>query len=67
VPALLGALGYETRFWLEGAMQPLANFDPATMQVASADPAVFGASDPYVFTFYAWPQERAAETLSVLS
>lgn len=67
VPALLASLGYETRFWLEGAMQPLAAFDPATMQVASADPAVFGASDPYVFTFYAWPEERAAEILSVLT
>jgi hypothetical protein len=28
---------------------------------------VFGASDPYVFTFSAWPQERAAETLSALT
>jgi FkbM family methyltransferase len=67
VPALLAALGYETRFWLDGAMRPLAAFDPATMQVASPDPAVFGASDPYVFTFYAWPQERAAEVLEVFS
>ena len=63
VPALLAALGYETCFWLDGTMRPLAAFDPATMQVASPDPAVFGASDPYVFTFYAWPQERAAEVL----
>jgi FkbM family methyltransferase len=67
VPALLAALGYETRFWLDGAMRPLAEFDPATMQVASSDPAVFGASDPYVFTFYAWPVERAAETLAALA
>jgi FkbM family methyltransferase len=67
VPALLAALGYETRFWLDGAMRPLAAFDPATMQVASPDPAVFGASDPYVFTFYAWPQERTAEVLEVFS
>jgi FkbM family methyltransferase len=67
VPALLAALGYETRFWLDGAMRPLAAFDPATMQVASPDPAVFGASEPYVFTFYAWPQERAAEVLEVFA
>lgn len=66
VPAVLAALGYETRFWLDGAMQPLAAFDPATMQVASPDPAVFAASDPYVFTFYAWPVERAAEVLAAL-
>ena len=67
VPALLAALGYETRFWLDGAMRPLAAFDAATMQVASPDPAVFGASDPYVFTFYAWPQERAAEVLRLFA
>jgi hypothetical protein len=67
VPALLAALGYETGFWLDGAMRPLSAFDPATMQVASPDPAVFGASDPYVFTFYAWPQERAAEVLRLFA
>jgi FkbM family methyltransferase len=67
VPALLAALGYETRFWLGGAMRPLAEFDAATMQEASPDPAVFAASDPYVFTFYAWPQERAGEVLAALS
>jgi FkbM family methyltransferase len=67
VPALLAALGYETRFWLDGAMRPLAAFDAATMQLASPDPAVFGASDPYVFTFYAWPAERAGEVLAALS
>jgi FkbM family methyltransferase len=66
VPALLASLGYETRFWLGGAMRELAEFDAATMQVASPDPAVFGASDPYVFTFYAWPVERAAEVLTRL-
>jgi hypothetical protein len=42
-------------------MRPIGDFDAATMQVASEDPAVFGASDPYVFTFYAWPLERAGE------
>lgn len=66
VPALLASLGYETRFWLDGAMRPVSAFDAATMQVASSDPAVFGASDPYVFTFYAWPVERAAQTLAAL-
>lgn len=60
VPALLASLGYEVGFWL-GGMRPVAEFDAGTMQVASADPAVFGASDPYVFTFYAWPAERAPE------
>jgi len=67
VPALLAALGYETCFWLDGAMRPLSAFDPATMQVASPDPAIFGASDPYVFTFYAWPTERAAEIAAALA
>ena len=67
VPALLAALGYETCFWLDGAMRPLSAFDAATMQVASSDPAVFGASDPYVFTFYAWPTERAAEVLEAFN
>jgi hypothetical protein len=66
VPALLAALGYETRFWLDGAMRKLSEFEAATMQVASPDPAVFGASEPYVFTFYAWPAERAAEVLAAL-
>jgi FkbM family methyltransferase len=66
VPALLAELGYETRFWLEGAMRPMAEFDAATMQVASPDPAVFGASDPYVFIFYAWPAERTPEVLAAL-
>jgi hypothetical protein len=66
VPALLASLGYETRFWLGGAMRPLAEFDAAAMQVASPDPAVFAASDPYVFTFFAWPAERAAEALAAL-
>jgi FkbM family methyltransferase len=67
VPALLATLGYETRFWLDGRMRPLSAFDAATMQVASPDPAVFAASDPYVFTFYAWPAERSAEVLARLA
>jgi FkbM family methyltransferase len=64
VPALLDSLGYETWFWLHGGFCPLSAFDPATMQLASPDPAVHGASDPYVFTFYAWPAERSAEVLA---
>ncbi len=67
VPALLASLGYETRFWLDGAMRPISAFDAAAMQVASPDPAVFGASDPYVFTFYAWPAERAEEVLAAFA
>lgn len=58
VPALLASLGYQGWFWLAG-WHPLAAFDPATMQVASADPAVFAASDPYVFSFYFFPEELA--------
>jgi FkbM family methyltransferase len=65
VPALMTSLGYETWFWLGGGFRPLRDFDPATMQVASPDPAVRGASDPYVFTFYSWPAERSASVLSV--
>lgn len=56
VPALLAALGYEVGFWLDG-LRPIAAFDAATMQAASPDPSVFAASDPYVFTFFAWPGE----------
>ncbi len=60
VPALLASMGYEVGFWL-GGMRPIGAFDAATMQVASPDPRNFAASDPYVFTFYAWPEERSAE------
>ncbi len=67
VPALLASLGYETWFTLDGAWHPHAAFDAATMQVASPDPAVFAASDPYVFTFFAWPAERSAAVLAGLS
>lgn len=67
VPALLATLGYETWFWLAGAMRPVAEFDAATMGAASPDPGDFRVSDPYVFTFYAWPEERSAEVLARLS
>jgi FkbM family methyltransferase len=66
VPAFLDALGYETRFFHAGHFQPLAAFDRATMQRASPDPAVFAASDPYIFIFYAWPAEGAAPILARL-
>ena len=57
VPAYLDALGYDTLFELDGALRPVSAFDRATMQVASGDPSVFAASDPYVFVFYALPRE----------
>ncbi|MBS7791871.1 FkbM family methyltransferase [Roseococcus sp. SDR] len=59
VPALLHALGYAGFFWHAGALRPLAEFDAATMQVASPDPAVFAASDPYIFSFFFLPTEMA--------
>lgn len=65
VPALLAALGYEGWFW-QDRWCPLAHFDAAAMQVASPDPAVFTASDPYIFTFYFWPAEAAASILARL-
>ncbi len=67
VPALLAALGYAVRFHHAGAFHPIESFDAATMQVASPDPAVFAASDPYIFTFYAWPVERDAEIIARLA
>ena len=65
--ALLAALGYQGWYWHAGALHPLASFDAATMQVASPDPAVFAASDPYVFTFYAWPVERRVASLAAFA
>jgi len=67
VPAYLDALGYDVLFELGGAWHPVAALDRATMQRASPDPAVFGASDPYVFVFCALPRERAAECLARLA
>ncbi|WP_203073567.1 FkbM family methyltransferase [Falsiroseomonas ponticola] len=67
VPALLEGLGYAVHYHHAAAFQPLATFDAATMQVASPDPAVFAASDPYIFTFYAWPVERQAEVIARLA
>ena len=59
VPSLLAALGYEGFFWHAGEIHPFARFNAATMQVASPDPAVFAASDPYIFTFFFLPSESA--------
>ena len=58
VPAFLDALGYDT-FWEHwDEWRPMAEFDRARMHRASPNPAVFEASDPYVFVFYALPRER---------
>ncbi len=66
VPAFLDALGYDG-FWEHwGDWRPIAGFDRATMQVASADPSVFAASDPYVFVFYFLPRELAPAMLDRL-
>jgi FkbM family methyltransferase len=66
VPAYLDALGYDVFFELNDAWHPMADLDRATMQRASSDPAVFEASDPYVFVFYALPREESAAMLATL-
>ncbi|MBP0493354.1 FkbM family methyltransferase [Roseomonas indoligenes] len=66
VPAFLDALGYETCFAHQGRWHPMAALHRPTMQRASPDPSVFEASDPYIFNFYAWPLERAAEARALL-
>ncbi|BDG71463.1 hypothetical protein Rmf_13920 [Roseomonas fluvialis] len=66
VPAYLDALGYDVLFELGGAWHPMSALDRATMQRASPDPAVFEASDPYVFVFYALPREHAPAMLARL-
>ena len=66
VPALLATLGYAGFFWHAGALRPLAAFDATTMQVASPDPAVFAASEPYIFSFFFLPIERSAADLEKL-
>ena len=67
VPAQLAALGYSGWFWLDGALRGFEGFDAATMQVASPDPAVFAASDPYVFSFFFLPREGEGAMLSRLA
>ena len=57
VPALLATLGYGGFFWHAGALHALARFDAARMQMASPDPAIFAASEPYIFSFYFLPVE----------
>ncbi len=64
VPALLDGLGYAGFFWHAQALHPITGFDAATMQVASPDPAVFAASDPYIFSFFFLPRELAAGMLA---
>jgi FkbM family methyltransferase len=66
VPAWLDALGYDG-FWEHwDEWRPMAAFDRATMQRASPNPAVFAASDPYVFVFYFLPREHAERMLAAL-
>jgi len=59
VPALLTSLGYGGYFWHAGVLHPMRTFDAASMQVASPDPAVFAASEPYIFSFFFLPFESA--------
>jgi len=66
VPAYLDALGYDGFWEFWGDWRPLSTFDRATMQRASPNPAVFEASDPYVFVFYFLPREHAAAMLARL-
>ncbi|WP_458097494.1 FkbM family methyltransferase [Roseomonas sp. WA12] len=66
VPAFLDALGYDIRFAHEGRWHPMTALHRPTMQRASPDPSVFEASDPYIFNFFAWPLERAAEADALL-
>jgi FkbM family methyltransferase len=66
VPAYLDALGYDALYEFWGDWRPMATFDRAAMHRASADPTVFGASDPYVFVFYFLPREHAAAMLATL-
>jgi FkbM family methyltransferase len=63
VPGLLSTLGYEGFYWHAGEIHRFARFDAATMQVASPDPAIFAASDPYIFTFFFLPSESVEEQL----
>jgi FkbM family methyltransferase len=66
VPAFLDALGYDTYWEHWDEWRPVAAFDRARMHRASPNPALFEASDPYVFVFYALPRERAEGMLARL-
>lgn len=66
VPAFLDALGYDTYWEHWDDWRPVAEFDRDAMHRASPNPAVFEASDPYVFVFYALPREHAEAMLARL-
>jgi len=66
VPAFLDALGYEAFYEFWGEWRPMAGFDRRAMQRASPNPAVFEASDPYIFVFYFLPREQAPAMLARL-
>lgn len=66
VPALLAGLGYAGFYWHADALHPLADFNAATMQVASPDPAIFAASKPYIFSFFFLPEESAQDFAGLL-
>lgn len=67
VPALLAGLGYNAWFWHAGCLHPFSAFDAGTMQVASPDPSVFAASDPYIFSFFFLPAATAPVLLGQLA
>jgi FkbM family methyltransferase len=67
VPALLAGLGYTGWFWHAGQLHPISAFDAAIMQVASPDPSVFAASDPYIFTFFFLPGAQTPALLARLA
>ncbi len=66
VPAFLDALGYDAFYEFWGEWRPMAGFHRPTMQRASANPAVFATSDPYIFVFYFLPREAAEAMLATL-
>jgi FkbM family methyltransferase len=66
VPAFLDALGYDAFYEFWDDWRPMRDFDRATMQRASPNPAVFEASDPYIFVFYFLPREQAPRMLARL-
>ncbi len=59
-------MNYDTYWEHWDEWRPMAEFDRAAMHRASSNPAVFEASDPYVFVFYALPREFAAGMLARL-
>lgn len=65
VPRFLAGLGYRGFFSLDGVWRGVEEFDARVMQVASASPASFEASDPYVFIFGFLPVGRVGELKEV--